>query len=524
MKILISFFTLLSIFLCFDTNASHVLGGEITWTSDGNGYYTFNMRLYRDCNGTTCPFGDIINTNAPIGFIPCTLISQSDISPVGYSCPTCLNPGGYRNAVEEFIYRSASVYIDPPPATGWYFTNEKCCRSNALTNILMGVSGGANGIMFIRSIMYPSPNFQTIYNSSPRFLDPPSIGICNSDTIYLNHAATLPVADSIRYDWAQPIESSYPWTPTPFDTGYSYTNPLPDQSINPQNIGATLDRINGTIKFYSVTLGNFVTTTKVSSYSCGTLISEIYREIVITLINCPIYTQPNSMLNTAPDFAQNYPNDIFNLKVGDTFIYSVNVSDFEPVFDGTAFQTQTLTLDLTSDLMGLNDTSNSIGCLNPPCATTTIPMPISGPSILSTIIEWQTNCTHLSSPTGCQSHEKNFQFTLKANDNFCPANGTTYKNVIISLSAPEIIQNGTTLTTNSSNYSLQWYFNGNPIAGATNSNYAPQQSGYYSALFTDSAGCSMISNVIPYGISGNEIVPYEPEILLSPNPVMQAGL
>ena len=33
------------------TNASHLLGGEITWECANNGDYIFTLTLYQDCNG-----------------------------------------------------------------------------------------------------------------------------------------------------------------------------------------------------------------------------------------------------------------------------------------------------------------------------------------------------------------------------------------------------------------------------------------------------------------------------------------
>ena len=31
--------------------ASHVMGGDLTWSCDGSGNYVFELVFYRDCNG-----------------------------------------------------------------------------------------------------------------------------------------------------------------------------------------------------------------------------------------------------------------------------------------------------------------------------------------------------------------------------------------------------------------------------------------------------------------------------------------
>src|SRR5687768_13048718 len=69
--------------------ASHLMGGEITWECQGAGTYIFTLKLYRDCNGiTSSPTLSLAVFNHPsvTGF-NVTLVSQNDISP---SC----NPAG----------------------------------------------------------------------------------------------------------------------------------------------------------------------------------------------------------------------------------------------------------------------------------------------------------------------------------------------------------------------------------------------------------------------------------------------
>src|SRR4051812_22121237 len=93
--------------------ASHLMGGEITWTCTGNGRYIFEMKLYRDCNGIPGPTDATLNSDCPGlgGGIYLNLISQTDDSPVCNSSGpaiTCAGATGTTaGAVERFILRSA---------------------------------------------------------------------------------------------------------------------------------------------------------------------------------------------------------------------------------------------------------------------------------------------------------------------------------------------------------------------------------------------------------------------------------
>lgn len=117
MKRLLLFLAIISYSL--QVNATHLMGGEITWrcikdpTDPNVGQYIFSMKLYRDCDGITLPtsaqFLDVWN-HPSISQIPMDFIGSIDISPdcdvsnsgnLALDCQS--NPIG---AVEEYIYQS----------------------------------------------------------------------------------------------------------------------------------------------------------------------------------------------------------------------------------------------------------------------------------------------------------------------------------------------------------------------------------------------------------------------------------
>lgn len=89
--------------------------------------------------------------------------------------------------------------------------------------------------------------------------------------------------------------------------------------------------------------------------------------------------------------------------------------------------------------------------------------------------------------------------------------------VPVSVLSPVITQNGATLVSNFA-VNNQWYLNGVLIAGATNQNYVPAQSGNYQLKNTLATGCTAVSQVYTY-IKADAVVNTPTEIKLSAYPV-----
>ena len=123
----------MSLFFIQNVNATHIMGGEITWecikdpTSPNVGQYIFTMKLYRDCDGTTLPVTaqniEVWEDGVNIQNISCPFLVSSDISPncnvanSGNAQLDCYgtNPAG---AVEEYIYQSAPVSLNQGATPG----------------------------------------------------------------------------------------------------------------------------------------------------------------------------------------------------------------------------------------------------------------------------------------------------------------------------------------------------------------------------------------------------------------------
>lgn len=64
----------------------------------------------------------------------------------------------------------------------------------------------------------------------------------------------------------------------------------------------------------------------------------------------------------------------------------------------------------------------------------------------------------------------------------------------------------------------QWYFNGIAILGATNSSLQATQNGNYSLSAYTGSNCEILSNILPFTLTGNKNSFQTPNILIYPNP------
>ncbi|MBL0328858.1 MAG: gliding motility-associated C-terminal domain-containing protein [Bacteroidetes bacterium] len=448
----ISFLIVFIALFSFKTNASHLMGGEITWDCVGGGQYVFTMKLYRDCNGiaTTSVVSLSVFNHPTVTSIPLNLISQSDISPAcngagpSISCLGAESAPGWPGsttpvlgAVQESVFQSAPIALPGVPGSlGWTFAYYDCCRNNSISNISTASAYGFT----LRAVMYAynGQNANPCFDSSPRFLESPSTVICVGYPFTYNHNATDPDLDSLFYSWAEPLTHYAPLSgpynpptnpsPIPLSAGYSFNSPLPGVLQNPANIPATINPATGEISFTSYTIGNFVTVVKVEAWKCGQLVAEIYREIQIVLLPCATNSPPTVATTTYQD----------TVLAGTAVNFTISGNDLDLLADGIT--PQTITISATGTQFGAGFTSTSTGCLNPPCATLTPASPVSGSVNAATTFNWQTSCNHISDHTACNTLSNTYTFVFKTKDDFCPAPAEKITTVSITILALPIVE------------------------------------------------------------------------------------
>ena len=479
------------VLLPFISNASHLLGGEITWTCLPNGQYIFSMTVYRDCSGISWNFQnetiDILGNPLPTNGINGPAISSITIKPDrirlansnnGDLSPSCtpvvdssFSCANYDNgSVQMFTYTSDPVNLTgTPPTTGWrFFWEGPCCRPNDLRNVN---TTNLNGGMLLRAVMYPLPGglpADPCFDSSPFFRALPATLICRGSDFTYNQTALDEDLDSLAYSWDRPYD---PPLLNPqalsYKAGFSFTNPTPDRNQNSDNIPASLDPLTGLTQlavFSGVGIEKYLTVVKVDAYRSGQKISTVFREVPIAIFDCPDLPGSSGVQNNPPEVKLNGISGnslVVTATAGQTVKVPVEVIDNDRT-NVAPFQ-QELTLTPDGLLFTRSKTGPSQGyaadpvgepCIITskdvhPCAylrnsgpfvdpTATPPVSvIQGLGVINTEFVWQTSCNHVERRTGMPgTNEGVHNFVLRVQDDHCPIPGINYPTITVRVVDP----------------------------------------------------------------------------------------
>ncbi len=440
-------FLFLIVFFAGELRASHVMGGEITWTCQG-GNYVFELVFYRDCNGaevnTVSENIDVWN-HPTMSSIQVNFISRIDISPFcnqvagsppKLACGSGASGGNGTGAIEKITYRSNPIALPgTPPAGGWIFTAQNFSRSNAITNL----TDPSNYGITISAYMFPIPGASTgCVDSSPKFLQEPYLVSCAGTPYVYNMNAVDADLDSIAVSFGSPLNNftsgtfNPPTNPVevPFEPGFGANSPTPDNTFDPNNIAANVNNSTGELTFTTFTTGNFVVKLIVKSYRQGVLIAQVEREMQLVVMNC-------LPTNNPPVVTGPFPGGLFETTIfaGDLVNFNLSSTDVELLQDGSP---QNNILTASGLLFGTNFTSNA-GCGITPCATLNSTPAITGMQGVTTNFNWQTDCDHLVNQYGIVAEEVPYHFVFKVQDNYCQVPKVTYATITIHVKNPGII-------------------------------------------------------------------------------------
>lgn len=266
------------------TNASHMMGGQITVEHISGMDYRVVYTAYRDMTGI--PIAQV----ASINFVD-SVSGTSFIVPIHYdTLVTVLVPG-----VEEYVYDTIVTF---PNAGSWYISYEECCRNAAILNM---TSPASESHHFYSIVLIDTTN------STPVFLNPPIVMAQENVPFYYNPLPFDFDGDSIAWSLDVPLSSS--GLPVA-----GYVLPSSD-SLVPFN----MDPLTGEITFLPNQLGHFQVSVRVKEYRNGIQIGEITRDmqlIVVQSLNVPPVLMISS--NSAPFNGKTYtiaPNAAFSMTV-----------------------------------------------------------------------------------------------------------------------------------------------------------------------------------------------------------------
>lgn len=431
----------------FETQASHIRGGSITYECVG-GNYVFQLVVYRDCNGAELSnISQQLNVwNHPtLNGVTVNFVSRTDISPLGnevvggpscYHCGSGAAGGNGLGSIEKFVYRSAPTnFSGVPPTDGWILTYDNVFRSPTITNLQ---NPDTYGMTLVAKIFNASNPINNCVDNSALFLQEPHFVSCAGKPFTMNLNAVDPDLDSLAISFVNPLDElggapyNAPTNPPliPFQLGFSVNSPTPGTVANPGNIVAQVNPTTGEITFLSNTTGSFVVKIKVKSFRNGILISEVENDMQIEVTSCLGNNNPPTI---TPPFAGTFETTI---NAGDLVNFTLTSTDVELLQDGSP---QRNYMNPSGLMFGTNSTATT-GCIIPPCATVSSPPPAIGIQGSSLNFSWQTSCDHVVNADGTGLDIVPYHFVFRVQDDFCPVPSVVYATVTINVQNLNVIQ------------------------------------------------------------------------------------
>lgn len=348
---LIVVFAGLFLLLSGSTYASHLMGGDFTYTfvsKVGNTMtYKVSMRLYRDCNsGTQFPATATIgiyyaNNNTSYGTM--TLNRAAGYNTEKSITPTCIPGAGI--CIAEMLYENTQSF----PATnntGFYLSAGSCCRNNGINNLQAPGSTGMGWKLYI------PPAGGSLFNNSVNFSTKPLPFICTGDTVSFNHLAFDADGDSLSYSLVVPyngggaagINAVAPNLGTiTYNAagGYNTSKPLGTDSyigINPETGELSLFMGSSKVGVVSVEINEY----RKNANGTYTWVGAVRRDLQIISGVCANYNPPSFVIpsgfNSTTFFNRTVnPEDTicFNITGVDSLGDSLYISANGSIFDGS---------------------------------------------------------------------------------------------------------------------------------------------------------------------------------------------
>jgi gliding motility-associated-like protein len=261
----------------FQANASHVMGGDLSYNCLGPGQYRVRLQLFRDCNG----IGTDNSYTISYGSVQCGVNSSitlqqigpaQDITPVCPAAPNTLCGGSALYGVEKYIYEG-TLNLPPGCGTDWVLGFTVNARNNAINNL----ASPGNQSMFIYAFLN---NTITPCNSSPDFLNNPIPFYCVNQPVNYNHGVVDPDGDSLVFT---PVCAQQgPNQCVTYSGGYTFNQPFTTTGAGPLVVNSS----NGNITFTPSAQQIGVMAVRVDEYRNGVLIGTVVRDMQFTIINC----------------------------------------------------------------------------------------------------------------------------------------------------------------------------------------------------------------------------------------------
>jgi gliding motility-associated-like protein len=343
-----------------NASATHIVGGELSYTCLGGDQYEIELTIFRDCfNGSPNAWFDdpasigvfSATTNLLLDeiLIPLDQMLNDTLQPVLTS--ECLNP-----PTNVCVHTTTYTTIENLPFVegGYILAYQRCCRNETIDNIILPLETGASYTVEI------SERALQECNSSPKFNTWPPLFICAGFPIFYDQSTTDSDGDSIVYSLCAPYEGAdqdipmpQPPNPPPYDivnweTGFGVGDMLNGQNGNGQPL--TIDSESGFLTGLPLFIGQYVVGICVEEYRDGELIGTTRRDFQYNVEDCgepgAAFFAPEVQCD---DLTVEFENESQN---ADNYIWIFDVennpsqtsTDFEPTFNYSDYDEYTVML------------------------------------------------------------------------------------------------------------------------------------------------------------------------------------
>ncbi|MBK9107951.1 MAG: gliding motility-associated C-terminal domain-containing protein [Saprospiraceae bacterium] len=274
--------------------ASHIVGGELTYRYLGHNRYELKLVVRRDCiNGSdTVPF----DNPAIIGVFYRDHQKAFRVGTDGTFRLTQMNndtikqkPDNVCPGTLQEVCVHETRYIDtvtiPFDDRGYFIVYQRCCRNFTLTNI---EDADEVGTSFVAEI---KPLSADHVNSTPAFGEYPPIYACVHKEFTFDHSATDEDGDSLVYSLCTPFLGKTKQFPAdrPDKPPYTHLSWKPGFELN--NLfgsPATIDPSTGLFKVTPGIIGQFLVAVCIQEFRNGEFLSEVRRDFELNIVNCGV--------------------------------------------------------------------------------------------------------------------------------------------------------------------------------------------------------------------------------------------
>ena len=468
---------LLSLLWGLNSYASHIIGGEFTYTYQGNNVYRVTLSIYQDClTGNPSAIQQdnpakvtIFEGDGNIYLQDATLVAVSSVLIPSNFSNSCIT-----NVPNTCLRKTVFVkdYVLPTNTLGYRILYQRCCRNATILNI---DNPGTTGASYYCDI--PPLGTIGVNNSAIFKVDPPQIICLNVPFVY-DHSATDADGDSLSYNLCEayiggsqsnssPLPNSISLFPVNYSVPYTFDNPIQG------NPGIQIDAVSGLMYFTPTIQGRYVVTVCCNEWRNGIIINTSKREFQFVITNCYKTTIAN-----IPQYSTDFNTYIFTCKTKEINFKNTSIGGLTYHWDFGVANLQ-------------SDTSNLF--------EPTFTYPDTGTYKVKLIVNPKSTCS--DSITRYVKVYPSFKTDFNISGNPCP-------NTIINLNSQ--ITNTAPPTT-----FYNWYSNGNLISNDANTttSYTTSGKNFITLVAGNSKGCKdsikkeyVIDNFIPFAGNDTTIV------------------